>query len=166
MNKLLRSEARKRLKKFIQNDSEQTPAPVFSGLGMTPAPARGQRATSSRLLLSLHLGSVIVSGKDVVEHVGDEFELLESCFKFDIGAVLRLQNEGRALVVLVGSELRERLCGHGYFLPVLKPSPTTRERRERCSAALSPQRLPSKEEAPRLHRLPMLRPPSRFPLSG
>src|SRR5829696_1909886 len=158
MNKLLRSEARKRLKKFIQNDSEQTPAPVFSGLGMTPAPARGQRATSSRLLLSLHLGSVIVSGKDVVEHVGDEFELLESGCEFNIGAVLRLQNEGRAFVVLVGSKLRERLCGHhGYFLPVLKPSPTTRERRERCSAALSPQRLPSREEAPRLHKSELAR---------
>ena len=37
MNKRLRSEARKGLKKFIQNDSEQTPAPVFLGLGMTSA---------------------------------------------------------------------------------------------------------------------------------
>src|SRR3954471_23532913 len=95
-------------------------------------------STSSRLLFRLHLGSIIVIRKDVVEHVGHEFELLESGFEFNIGAVLRLQNEGRAFLVLVGSELRERLCGHhGYFLPVLKPSPTTRERRERCGAALS-----------------------------
>jgi hypothetical protein len=71
---------------------------------MTSARA-GSASTSSRLLLSLHLGSVIVSGKDVVEHVRDEFELLESGFEFNIEAVLRLQNEGRALVVLVGSEL-------------------------------------------------------------
>jgi hypothetical protein len=62
-------------------------------------------STSSRLLFRLHLGSIIVIRKDVVEHVGDEFELLESGFEFNIGAVLRLQNEGRALVVLVGSEL-------------------------------------------------------------
>ena len=39
MNKRLRSEARKGLKKFIQNDSEQTPAPVFLGSGMTSAGA-------------------------------------------------------------------------------------------------------------------------------
>src|SRR5215204_7754456 len=97
------------------------PAPVFSGLASARA---ASASTSSRLLFRLHLGSVIVIRKDVVEHVGDEFELLESGFEFNIGAVLRLQNEGRTLVVLVGSELRERLCNHhGYFLPVLKPSP-------------------------------------------
>jgi len=54
-------------------------------------------STSSRLLFRLHLGRVIVIRKDVVEHVGDEFELVESGFEFNIGAVLRLQNEGRAL---------------------------------------------------------------------
>ena len=46
---------------------------------------------------------------------------------------------------------------HGYFLPVLKPSPTTRERRDRCSAALSPQRLPSRWQAARLHKSELAR---------
>src|SRR5215213_5609551 len=131
MNKRLRSEARKRLKKFIQKDSEQTPAPVFLGFGNDQRP----RGVSEPLR---HASSSVFTSvaSSLAERMSSSTSAISSsCSKVASNSTLKPSSASR-MRVAPSSFWSARNCEsvfvshHGYFLPVLKPSPTTRERRD------------------------------------